>query len=96
MNQVYNLNGPIWSEKPLIIKLRKATKFLDRDYDIIERYPMRSNPRGLVLIISNIYYNSSNQPRISAENDTKNLKILFEEMGFKVIVKENLKGAVSK
>lgn len=85
----------IWSDKPLTIKLRKATRFLDRDYDIIERYPMRSKPRGLVLIIANIYYYSSeDEPRLSAQHDTNNLQTLFEEMGFKVFVYENLTGKV--
>ncbi|KAL6433837.1 hypothetical protein ACFW04_005813 [Cataglyphis niger] len=87
----------IWSDKPLTIKLRKATRFLDRDYDIIERYPMRSKPRGLVLIIANIYYYSSeDEPRLSAQHDTNNLQTLFEEMGFKVVVHENLTGKAIK
>ncbi|KYN04011.1 Caspase Nc [Cyphomyrmex costatus] len=82
-----------YSEEPLTIKLRKATKFLDRDYDIIERYPMRSNPRGLVLIITNIFYESScENPRFSAKHDNNNLKELFEEMGFTVFTYFDLKG----
>lgn len=88
----------IWSDKPLTIRLRKATRFLDRDYDscdIIARYPMRSKPRGLVLIIANIYYYSpEDKPRLSAQHDTNNLQTLFEEMGFKVVVYENLTGKV--
>ncbi|XP_029660256.1 caspase Dronc-like isoform X1 [Formica exsecta] len=86
----------IWSDKPLTIRLRKATRFLDRNYDscdIIARYPMRSKPRGLVLIIANIYYYSpEDKPRLSAQHDTNNLQTLFEEMGFKVVVYENLTG----
>lgn len=54
---------------------------------------MRSKPRGLVLIIANIYYYSS-EPRFSAQHDTNNLQTLFEEMGFKVVVYENLTGKV--
>lgn len=88
----------IWSDKPLTIRLRKATRFLDRNYDscdIIARYPMRSKPRGLVLIIANIYYYSpEDKPRLSAQHDTNNLQTLFEEMGFKVVVYENLTGKV--
>lgn len=92
--QAHNF-GQIW--EPLIIRLCKATRFLDREYDVIERYPMRSKPRGLVLIISNIYYDSAeDEPRLSAEHDTKNLRQLFEEMGFKVVIYENLAGWVRK
>ncbi|XP_072767388.1 caspase-6 isoform X2 [Anoplolepis gracilipes] len=90
------------ADKPLSIKLRKATRFLDREYhreyhgvtgDIIARYPMRSKPRGVVLIIANIFYNSSEEePRLSAQHDTNNLRQLFVEMGFRVIVEENLTG----
>lgn len=56
---------------------------------------MRSKPRGLVLIIANIYYYSpEDKPRLSAQHDTNNLQTLFEEMGFKVVVYENLTGKV--
>ncbi|EFN73736.1 Caspase Nc [Camponotus floridanus] len=82
------------SDKPLTIKLCKATRFLDREYhDLIERYPMRSKPRGLVLIISNIDYKLEDKPRFSATHDAVNLQKLFEEMGFKVIVHQNLNGS---
>jgi hypothetical protein len=87
----------VWSDEPLTIKLCKATKFLDREPSSVQRYPMRSNPRGLVLIISNIYYNSPHEkPRLSARHDEDNLKELFEEMGFKVITYQNLTGEVCK
>ncbi|XP_014211578.1 caspase Dronc [Copidosoma floridanum] len=52
---------------------------------------MRSEPRGLALIITNIayeYYVS----RPSAKYDEDNLNILFTEMGFKTIVRRNLTG----
>lgn len=55
---------------------------------------MRSKPRGLVLIISNIEYKPEDKPRFSATHDTDNLQELFEEMGFKVIVHQNLTGSV--
>ncbi|EFN86183.1 Caspase-2, partial [Harpegnathos saltator] len=78
----------------LKIDLHKATEFLDDGgNDIISRYPMRSNPRGLVLLITNIDYNlSKEKPRLSAQHDETNLKELFEQMGFKVIAKRDLTG----
>ncbi|XP_032683333.1 caspase Dronc [Odontomachus brunneus] len=87
------------SDEPLKIKLRKATEFLDNcDSDIISRYPMRSNPRGLVLLITNIDYKWSKEEhsRLSAQHDEENLKELFEKMGFQVISKQNLTGKVIK
>jgi len=91
------LSHSIWSDEPLKINLRKATKFLDRDYENVERYPMRSKPRGVVLIITNIYYNSPNEkPRFSAKHDEDNLKELFEKMGFIVVTEQNLTGQVRK
>ncbi|XP_012214780.1 caspase-3 [Linepithema humile] len=81
------------SDEPLKIKLIKATEFLDREYDNVERYPMRSKPRGIILIITNIYYNSSDEkPRLSAKHDEDNLKELFEKMGFVVVTRQNLTG----
>lgn len=89
------LDHHIFSDEPLTIEVCKATKFLDCEYDVIERYPMRSKPRGLVLIITNIYYESSYEnPRFSAKHDNNNLKKLFEEMGFTVDTYQNLTGQV--
>ncbi|KAL0130803.1 hypothetical protein PUN28_002425 [Cardiocondyla obscurior] len=81
----------VWSDKPLTIEVRKATRFLDREFDVMERYPMRSKPRGMVLLITNIIYEYENH-RISAEHDNNNLKKLFEEMGFTVSTHINLTG----
>lgn len=90
------LDHHIFSDEPLTIIVRKATKFLDCEYDVIERYPMRSKPRGLVLIITNIHYESSYERyhRFSAEHDQNNLEKLFEEMGFSVVTDKNLTGQV--
>ncbi|EZA52163.1 Caspase-2 [Ooceraea biroi] len=83
----------VWSDKPLTIKLSKATRFLDREPCAIQRYPMRSKPRGLVLVISNIYYDSPTEiPRFSAKHDEANLEELFKQMGFEVVTHRNLTG----
>ncbi|XP_076757715.1 death regulator Nedd2-like caspase [Xylocopa sonorina] len=80
------------SEEPLQIQVQKATKFLDGPaYTNIQKYPMRSNPRGLVLIITNIVYKDLD-PRKSAVHDESNLKELFKQMGFEVICHRNLTG----
>ncbi|XP_011873537.1 PREDICTED: caspase-1 [Vollenhovia emeryi] len=91
------LTHHIFSDKPLTIQVRKATRFLDCEYDVIERYPMRSKPRGLVLIITNIVYESSDEKhRFSAKHDKDNLEKLFEEMGFIVVTHGNLTGQEMK
>ncbi|XP_014470769.1 PREDICTED: caspase-3-like [Dinoponera quadriceps] len=77
------------SDEPLKIKLQKAVQFVDDENGLISLYPMRSNPRGLVLLITNILYE---KPRLAAEHDENNLTELFQEMGFHVISKKNLKG----
>lgn len=57
---------------------------------------MRRNPRGLVLIITNIDYKySDKEPRNSAKHDESNLKQLFDQMGFHVISYRNLTGEVN-
>ncbi|KAK9302737.1 hypothetical protein QLX08_005356 [Tetragonisca angustula] len=73
-------------EEPLQISVRKATSFLDdAAYENVQTYPMRSKPRGLVLIITNIdYAHPDKEPRTSAIYDELNLKQLFEQMGFHV------------
>lgn len=82
-------------EEPLSINVKKATKFRDRPViKHIEVYPMRSNPRGIVLIIANSLYKIQKDRRPSAKHDETNLKKLFEEMGFKVITYFDLTGAV--
>lgn len=57
---------------------------------------MRSKPRGLVLIITNIDYKYPHkEPRNSAMYDELNLKQLFEQMGFYVYSYCNLTGQVT-
>ena len=82
-------------DEPLKIVVKKAEVFKDGpEIDGIERYPMRSTPRGLVLIITNITYEMVDS-RPSAQHDERNLKKLYEDMGFKVILHSNLTGRVS-
>lgn len=73
-------------EEPLQISVRKATSFLDvAAYENVQTYPMRSKPRGLALIITNIDYDRpGKEPRTSAIHDGLNLKQLFDQMGFHV------------
>ncbi|XP_020286257.1 caspase Dronc isoform X2 [Pseudomyrmex gracilis] len=95
----YNTSFPgqgFWcstATEPLKIKVLKAKKFVDGEYNSIGRYPMRSKPRGMVLLITNIYYNSPEEkPRISAKHDEDNLNKLFTEIGFQVVSYQNLTG----
>lgn len=82
--------------EPLQIKVRKAKEFSSGPSNsLIETYQMRSNPRGLVLIITNIDYDPNIQkPRKSAIHDKMNLEKLFKDMGFSVETHCNLTGKV--
>ncbi|KAL2735833.1 caspase-3-like [Vespula squamosa] len=98
MNENAEINDNYFSRikdtsEPLQIKVRKAKEFSSSPSNIIETYRMRSNPRGLVLIITNIDYDPNVQkPRKSAIHDKTNLQKLFEEMGFSVETHCNLTG----
>ena len=52
-------------------------------------YPMENANHGLCLIINNEIYNS-NSPRIGSGLDVTTLTNLFSELGFTIILKENL------
>lgn len=56
---------------------------------------MDSDPRGAVLIINNRRFANNHKERLGTEQDCRNLKLLFEELGFQVYVKEDLKSFVS-
>lgn len=62
---------------------------------IFQRYTMDSDPRGAVLIINNRRFENNHKERLGTEQDCRNLKLLFEELGFDVYVKEDLKSFVS-
>ena len=55
-------------------------------------YPMKSTPRGFALIINNSDFQpeSGFGPRHGSNVDVKNLDDLFQYLGFKVFVKQNL------
>lgn len=56
-----------------------------------KRYTMESDPRGAVFIINNRRFTNNHKERLGTDQDCWNLKILFEELGFHVYVKEDLK-----
>nr|XP_034337084.1 caspase-3-like [Crassostrea gigas] len=58
---------------------------------IEQRYTMDSDPRGAVLIINNRRFANNHKERLGTEQDCRNLKLLFEELGFHVYVKEDLR-----
>lgn len=58
---------------------------------IEQRYTMNSNPRGAALIISNRRFENDHRERPGTEQDWRKLKLLYEELGFHVSVKEDLK-----
>lgn len=72
-------------QENVVIKVKKATKFQSGQ----GIYPMRSNPRGLVLIIVNENFDNL-PPRTAANKDRENLTWLFTDMGFEVISKKDL------
>ncbi|XP_034937608.1 uncharacterized protein [Chelonus insularis] len=86
---------PFNAVQPLKIKVKKSTSFYDdlNNFDHknpFDAYPMKSKPRGIVLIMSLYNVNDNETSQKSAEHDEKNLKDLFHQMGFKVIIEKNL------
>ena len=53
-------------------------------------YEMKKNPRGLCLILNNDKFQDKTLNRPGADKDVCDLKRLFKELFFKVIIKENL------
>lgn len=58
---------------------------------IEKRYTMDSKPRGAVFIINNKKFMNDHHERSGTEQDCMKLKLLFEKLGFRVCVKEDLK-----
>ena len=57
---------------------------------------MNSNPRGYVLLINNVDFHDHEEPhRAGSDKDAKDLETVFSSLGFKVVPKRNLTGAVS-
>ncbi|KAK0175254.1 hypothetical protein PV327_009017 [Microctonus hyperodae] len=89
-NTLLKVYDPSKAEGPVEVVVRKSEKFLDRvENQTIGRYPMRSKIRGLVLIITLIDY-EGNSNRTAAEHDERNLRELFQQMGFIVSSYKNL------
>ncbi|CAD6210353.1 GSCOCG00010891001-RA-CDS [Cotesia congregata] len=82
---VYN---PIEAGEALRIKVKKSTRFMEITNEPL--YPMKSNPRGIVLLITIIEYVAFYRNRQSAKLDHKNLLELFKQMGFEVVERINL------
>ena len=56
---------------------------------------MSSNPKGYVLLINNVDFPDHEEPhRAGSDKDAKDLEMVFSSLGFKVIPKRNLTGAV--
>ena len=56
---------------------------------------MSSNPKGYLLLINNVDFPGHEDPRrAGSDKDAKDLDIVFSSVGFKVIQKRNLTGAV--
>ena len=89
---VTNPSVPPWIEvveKPMNIKVKQSTEFHG---DAEDTYKVRSNPKGWVLLINNERFESDTLPtRKGSEVDERNLEMLFIQLGFKVLVKRNLK-----
>ncbi|XP_074108922.1 death regulator Nedd2-like caspase [Cotesia typhae] len=82
---IYN---PLLTGEPLKITVTKSTRFIEIANE--PSYVMKSNPRGMVLLITIIEYVSSDRKRESAKLDHKNLIELFKQMGLEVIDRINL------
>ncbi|XP_038062569.1 caspase-8-like [Patiria miniata] len=51
---------------------------------------MDRNPRGLCMIINNVDFEGSDEPRLGSDKDTGKLEHLFNELHFQVEVRKNL------
>lgn len=74
----------------------KINSYVITFFLILQDYQVHSNPRGLVLIINimNFSYRPS-EVRSGSEIDVERIKEVWERLGFKVKVKNDLKLTVS-
>lgn len=72
------------SSRPRLV-VAQAKDFMSGD----KIYPMTRNPRGLCIIINNIYF-FHDPPRLGAKVDGENMKNLFEALHFLVDYREDL------
>ncbi|XP_046389463.1 caspase Dronc [Ischnura elegans] len=80
--------------EPLNVVVKKATAAIERSpHYKTAIYPMGSRPKGYAMIINiKKYTNDIKNERHGAEEDEKNLKSLFEGLGYDVTVHTNLSG----
>ena len=64
--------------------------FLENPDRVLRSYKMDSCPLGMCVIINNASFHDETYNRDGAEHDEKNLKDLFEELGFVVKIKKDL------
>ena len=64
--------------------------FLESPDQVLGSYKMDSRPLGMCVIINNASFHDETYNRDGAEHDEKNLKDLFEELGFVVKIKKDL------
>jgi len=56
---------------------------------------MKSKPRGLALVINNIHFEGDiEMKRVGGENDSENLRNLFEQLGYDVMLFTDVKRQV--
>ncbi|CAH2226418.1 jg26693, partial [Pararge aegeria aegeria] len=69
----------------------KSTKFTEDDGDDIKLYRTRGRNRGFLVVFSYIEFPNNMEPyRHGVDVDCKNLKYLFNELGFKVLSYQDL------
>ncbi|XP_014299273.1 caspase-2 isoform X2 [Microplitis demolitor] len=83
---VYN---PAEAKERLKIIVRKSREFFD-PYGSEDHWPMKSNPRGLALIITLINYVDTDRDRSGGIIDHENLISLYTQMGFEVHDRKDL------
>ncbi|XP_057336232.1 caspase-2-like [Microplitis mediator] len=83
---VYN---PAEAKEPLKIVVRKSREFLD-SFGSEDHWPMKSKPRGLVLIITLINYIDADRDRSGGIVDHENLISLYTQMGLEVHERKDL------
>eukprot|EP00092_Neocalanus_flemingeri_P029028 GFUD01031513.1.p1 GENE.GFUD01031513.1~~GFUD01031513.1.p1 ORF type:complete len:298 (+),score=88.09 GFUD01031513.1:122-1015(+) len=81
--------GVEFTKQTVNVQVKQSTEFHG---DPGDTYRVRSNPKGWVLLINNEKFESETfSTRLGSEVDERNLEALFIQLGFKVLVRRNLK-----